>query len=234
MFEKLVSDEYSGADSAVLGCDPGRADTRRLPICRSCRERGRTSSHRVLARRNQELRHLPDRATAGRSDRFRISGRSGAPAILSLIGPDESKFADYTYNGSDADLDVSDGGLNLRPLDGRSAVTVWSIAGNKRLRVGSRNFEQSLDFWHSGAKAHVKSTNGSIFVESLLEARAGAVLGRYLNQRHPAIPPTTPDTSALCAAGRIVWDSDRIYVCTDKGAWKWVALSTAASAASCR
>jgi hypothetical protein len=32
-----------------------------------------------------------------------------------------ARYADFTYNGSDADVDVFDGGLNLRPLDGIGA-----------------------------------------------------------------------------------------------------------------
>src|SRR4051794_17188551 len=70
------------------------------------------------------MRHLP--GPEGAVD-FRILGEPGAPAILSLIGPDKHRYADYTYNGHNADVDVSDGGLNLRPLDGRSAVAVWSM-----------------------------------------------------------------------------------------------------------
>lgn len=106
---------------------------------------------------------------------FRILGAPDAPAILSLIDPDGDRYADYTYDGSSADLDVSHGGLNLRPLDGTSSVNVWSMAGNSRFRVGSRNFRQLFDFWHSGANAHVRSTKGSIVIESPLEVKSPMV-----------------------------------------------------------
>ena len=50
------------------------------------------------------------------------SRRARAPDILSLIGPDSKQHADYTYNGSDGDVDVSHGGLNVRPLHGAGSV----------------------------------------------------------------------------------------------------------------
>ena len=53
-------------------------------------------------------RVYPPDAPDGATD-FRILGRRNAPAILSLIGPDRHRYADYTFNGSDADIDVSHG-----------------------------------------------------------------------------------------------------------------------------
>src|SRR4051794_15969048 len=43
---------------------------------------------------------------------LRILGSHSQPAILSLIGPDRHRYADYTYDGFNADLDVGHGGLN--------------------------------------------------------------------------------------------------------------------------
>jgi hypothetical protein len=53
------------------------------------------------------MRHL-NPVPGGATD-FLILGVPSAPAILSLIGPDEHRYADYTNNGSDADVDVSNG-----------------------------------------------------------------------------------------------------------------------------
>ena len=104
-------------------------------------------------------------------------GAPGEPAILSLIGPDGNRYADYTYNGFDADVDVSHGGLNLRPLDGSGAVNVWSMAGNTRLGIGSRNFEQAVYVWHSGSDGNIESTKGNIIIRSPLETTSSTILG---------------------------------------------------------
>jgi hypothetical protein len=150
---------------------------------------------------------------------FRILGSHGQPAILSLIAPDRTDYADYTYNGHDADLDVSRGGLNLRPLDGRGSVNVWSLTGNARLRVGSENFRQSVDLWHDGENAHVRTTAGNVIVESPLETASSATLGGdtvvtgklRLRERMPE------RAAAGCQRGEIEWDERHLWVCTNDG-----------------
>ena len=158
---------------------------------------------------------------------LRILGEFGAPAILSLIGPDPDRYADYTYNGSDADVDVSHGGLNLRPLDGTGSVNVWSMAGNTRLRVGSRDFRQSLDLWHSGLNAHLRSTTGNLILESRFETRSTNVLGgdTFIDGVLRARPGAPPSSSATCETGQILWDKDFVYVCTAPNEWKRAGLS---------
>ena len=159
---------------------------------------------------------------------FRILGESGAPAILSLIGPQPDHYADYTYNGSDADIDVSHGGLNLRPLDGTGSVNVWSMSGNTRLRIGSRDFRQSLDLWHSGLNAHMRSTNGNIVIESRIETLSTTVLGGNTSVKGTlrVRPGTPPWSSSACEAGQVVWDADFVYVCTEPDRWKRAGLTT--------
>jgi hypothetical protein len=153
---------------------------------------------------------------------FRILGEPGAPPILSLISPNGDRYADYTFNGSDADIDVSHGGLNLRPLDGVASVNVWSMAGNTQLRVGSRGFSQALDFWHSGINGYIRSTTGKVIVQSPFETRAVNILGgdtfiKGVLRTSPAAPASS---SSTCDAGQIVWDADYIYVCAQANLWK--------------
>lgn len=159
---------------------------------------------------------------------FRILGEPGAPAILSLIGADGHTYSDYTYNGHDADLDVSHGGLNLRPLDGTGSINVWSMTGNTRLRVGSRDFGQSLDFWHSGENAHVRATTGNVVVESPIETRAGAVLrgDTFIDGVLRTRPATPVSSSARCEPGQSVSDREYAYFCTAPNEWKRIPLST--------
>lgn len=174
------------------------------------------------------MRHVgPPELSDGALD-FRILGTNRSPAILSLIGPDGDRYADYTYNGSDADVDVSHGGLNLRPLDGTGAVNIWSMAGNTKLRIGSRNFGQSLDFWHSGANAYMRATNGSVIVKSPFETTADTVLGgeTVIKGMLRTLPTKPASSSSSCTAGQIVWDADHIYVCTATNVWKRTALET--------
>jgi hypothetical protein len=153
---------------------------------------------------------------------FRILGEPGAPPILSLISADADRYADYTFNGSDADIDVSHGGLNLRPLDGVAGVNVWSMAGNTQLRVGSRGFNQALDLWHSGTNGYIRSTTGNVIVQSPFETRSGNILGgdtfvKGVLRRSPAAPASS---SSKCEAGQILWDADYIYVCAHTNLWK--------------
>src|SRR3954463_13613545 len=106
----------------------------------------------IAGRQRFIMRRLP--GPEGAID-FRILGERGAPALLSLIGADPDRYADYTYNGSHADVDVSHGGLNLRPLDGSGSVNVWSMLGNTRLRVGS---EES---GRAGGALHAEKLDGT-------------------------------------------------------------------------
>jgi hypothetical protein len=89
-----------------------------------------------------------------------------ADAIVGLIAPNGTDYADYTYNGADADLDVSAGGLNLRPLSSGANVQVWSPAGTVKLRIGSQNFTQALDISHDGTNAHLTPTTGYVGFQS--------------------------------------------------------------------
>jgi hypothetical protein len=62
------------------------------------------------------------------------------------------------------------------------------MAGNTKFRVGSRDFRQALDFWHSGHDSHIRSTRGSVIVESPLnQIRGGS--RRYVDQRRFAREP---------------------------------------------
>jgi hypothetical protein len=115
----------------------------------------------------------------------------------------------------------------LRPLDGIGSVNVWSMTGNTRLRVGSRDFRQALDLWHSGLNAHIRSTTGGVVVESQFETRSTNVLGgdTFIDGILRARPSTPPSSSAECQAGQIVWDTDFVYVCTAPNQWKRAGLS---------
>jgi hypothetical protein len=117
--------------------------------------------------------------------------------------------------------------LNLRPLDGIGSVNVWSMAGNTRLRVGSRDFRQALDLWHSGQNAHMRSTTGNLVVESHLETRSTTLLGgdTFINGVLRAQPGTPPSSSSECQAGQIVWHTDFVYVCTAPNRWKRAGLT---------
>ncbi len=84
------------------------------------------------------------------------------------------------------------------------------MVGNTKLRVGSRNFEQALDLWHSGTDAHIRPTAGNVVIES------DTSITGVLRTR-----PTTPaSSSSTCENGQIVWDENFIYVCTVKNRWK--------------
>jgi len=204
-----IADARCHADTWISKRDPASSDQVKLAVA---------GGTRFIMRRVSP----PDGAVD-----FRILGATDAPAILSLIGPDSDRYADYTYNGADADVDVSHGGLNLRPLDGTGSVNVWSMSGNTRLRVGNRDFRQSLDFWHSGLNAHVRSTTGSVVLESRLETRSTNVLGgdTFIDGVLRARPGTPPSSSSECHAGQIVWDTDFVYVCTAPNRWKRAGLS---------
>ena len=99
---------------------------------------------------------------------FRLYGGNGVPAIFSLIAPNTTDYSDYTYNGSDADLDVSAGGLNLRPLAADGSVKIWNSNGNVKLRIGSKDFSQALDLWNDGSNSYIQSTDGNLFINNNL------------------------------------------------------------------
>lgn len=204
-----IADARCHADTSISKRDPASSDQVKFAVA---------GGTRVIMRRVSP----PDGAID-----FRILGAPDAPAILSLIGPDSDRYADYTYNGADADVDVSHGGLNLRPLDGTGSVNVWSMAGNTRLRVGNSGFRRSLDLWHSGLNAHLRSTTGNVIVESGFETRSNNVLGgnTFIDGSLRARPGTPPSNSSDCQAGQIVWDGDFVYVCTTPNRWKRAGLT---------
>ena len=97
-----------------------------------------------------------------------IYGSAADPAIATLYGPDGIKYADYTFDGNNAELDVSTGNLSLRPLAGGD-VNVWALTGgNPKLRVGNMGFTESLDLSHDGANAHIIATIGSVKIADAL------------------------------------------------------------------
>ena len=82
---------------------------------------------------------------------------------MGLIGPNGTDYADFTFDGSNADIDVQGGDLNLRPLTATHSVNVWSIAGgNVKLRIGSQGFGATLDLQHDGVNAHITPTMGFV------------------------------------------------------------------------
>lgn len=105
-----------------------------------------------------------------------IYGSAADPAIAILYGPDGIKYADYTFDGNNAELDVSTGNLSLRPLAGGD-VNVWALTGgNPRLRVGNMGFTQSVDISHDGADAHIITTVGSVKIaDKLSVAQTGLI-----------------------------------------------------------
>ena len=94
---------------------------------------------------------------------------------------------------------------------------------NCLINVGT---EGALDFWHTGANGHIRSTAGSVIVESPFETKSSSVLGGdtfidgVLRTR-----PATPQANSRCTAGQIAWDADYIYVCTATDIWKRASLA---------
>lgn len=86
-----------------------------------------------------------------------IYGSTGFPAILTLYGPNDAGYADFTFNGFDTEIDSSVGNISLRPLTGGN-VNIWAMSGTPKLRVGSTNMTQSLDLSHDGTNAHLNNT----------------------------------------------------------------------------
>ena len=99
---------------------------------------------------------------SGAARNVQIAGSVASPAIYTLLASNGTDYADWTYNGSDADFDVSLGGINLRPLSSSGAVRVWNPTSSIKLRVGSGGFSSALDMWHDGANANIYSTTGLI------------------------------------------------------------------------
>ena len=111
---------------------------------------------------------------------FRLIGIAGWPAIYSLIGPDGVKYADWTYDGNNDDMDVSSGSMNLRPLDGVGSVNVWSPLGNVKLKVGNLNLTQAIYFYNDGANSHIGTTAGNVEVDQGLQV-VGNILAASFN-----------------------------------------------------
>lgn len=98
---------------------------------------------------------------ANGSTSFTVNGKTGYPADFTLFAPNGTDYADFTFDGSNAEIDVSVGNLSLRPLAGGN-VNVWATSGTPKLRVGSTNFVQSLDLSHDGTNGIVSTTAGDI------------------------------------------------------------------------
>ena len=99
--------------------------------------------------------------------------------------------------------------------------------GKHRFRVGSRHFEQSLNFSHTGDDAYVDSTKGNVVIASPLDENFGAVLrgvthiaGKLLMSAEA--PKSSTETRT---AGEVRRDDDFIYVCTGRSTWRRVQLS---------
>jgi len=164
---------------------------------------------------------------------FRLFGRAGRPAIFSLVGPDGTSYADFTYNGSDADIDVSPGGLNLRPSGN---VNIWHQSSQVKLRVGSFGFGQAFDLWHDGSNAVMSSTTGNIISQSPFEVQSAflqsstsanfTVLGNVRFGSAASTIPNRTGTSlpAACAVGETFFKTDatpgqNLYLCTAANTW---------------
>jgi len=94
---------------------------------------------------------------------MQIYGQSTFPAILGLIAPNGTDYADFTYDGSNADVDVSVGDLNLRPNNvAGNHVNIWSLNGQPSLRVGNQGFTHALSLSHDGTNAHIAPDTGFI------------------------------------------------------------------------
>jgi hypothetical protein len=93
------------------------------------------------------------------------AGAAGDTPIYTLLAANGTDYADWTYDGTNADFDTSTAGINLRPLASGSAVKVWSPSYNTKLRVGSANFSQSLDIYHDGSNAHMAPSTGYIALD---------------------------------------------------------------------
>lgn len=79
------------------------------------------------------------------------------PPILVLVAPNLSDYADYTYDGVSADIDVSVGNINLRPLAG-GYVDVRAWTGSQAyLRTISPNYGHALRLWHDNAYAYIEN-----------------------------------------------------------------------------
>ncbi len=106
-------------------------------------------------------------SSAGGFTDFRIQGVTNAPPIATLLGPNGTDYADWTFDGSNTELETSTGDLNLRPnlngtVDYTGNVTIWSLNHTPKLRVGNKGFTQALDIYHDGTNAHLIATAGNL------------------------------------------------------------------------
>lgn len=94
---------------------------------------------------------------------FNIQGSNdgAAPAIITLFGPNATNYADFTFDGTNTEIDASTGNISLRPLTGGN-VNIWSTSGTPTLRVGSTNMTQSLDLKHDGTNGIASTTSGDL------------------------------------------------------------------------
>lgn len=92
---------------------------------------------------------------------FTVNGKTGYPAIISLFAPNGTDYADFTFDGSNTEIDSSVGNISLRPLTGGN-VNIWATSGTPKLRVGSTNMAQSLDLSHDGTNGIASTTTGDL------------------------------------------------------------------------
>ena len=109
---------------------------------------------------------------ASGSTAFTVTGKAGYPPIVTLWNPAQTQYADFTFDGTNTEIDASTGNISLRPLTGGN-VNVWATTGTPKLRVGSTNFAQSLDMWHDGTDSHIQPTSGRVIVDGGLVINSG-------------------------------------------------------------
>lgn len=109
-------------------------------------------------------------ASTGHND-FRNVGATNAPPINTLVAPNGIDYSDWTFDGTNTELETSTGDLNLRPnlngvVDYTGNVNIWSTGHTPKLRIGNNGFSAALDIYHDGGNAHLSSTTGGINVDS--------------------------------------------------------------------
>jgi hypothetical protein len=177
---------------------------------------------------------------------FRNIGVTGAPAINSLIAPNGNDYADWTFDGTNTELESSTGDLNLRPnlngtVDFTGNVAIWSLNHTPKLRIGNKGFTQALDIYHDGTNANLSATAGQINFNSGVSLAASTALtaggaeGIRLGSgtTSPRIyfgsgaPTVTAPQGSLYLRSDGNSTSTRMYINTT-GSTTWTAVTTAA------